>query len=115
MTMTNNVHINVQKFKAEDNHWIVNGTRSRAILKTTTPGFHHPHTLQTPASHPKASPDVQQKITGTSDKENVNTARGIPVSAPVPVWCPSIGKNALRSILAMSEEGECSRRENSLY
>lgn len=39
------------------------------------------------------------------DKENVNIAGQVAISAPVPVWCTSLGKDALKTILAMSEEG----------
>ncbi len=110
--MASNVHIDFQAFTAEEGHSALHG--SRAVFRTLTPGFHHPHTLPSAASIPKAPPGAQQKSTRNSDKENTNTARRVPISAPVPVWCASLGKNALKSILEVGEEGEyCHRSEIS--
>ena len=104
--MESNVHVDFQAFTAEEGHSALDG--SRAVFRTLTPGFHHPYTLPSAASIPKAPPGAQQKSTGNSDKENTNTARRVvPISAPVPVWCASLGKNALKSILAVDDdEGE---------
>jgi len=46
------------------------------------------------------------------DKENVDISRQVPISAPVPVWCASLGKDALKTILAMGEEGMCPEWKN---
>ena len=46
------------------------------------------------------------------DKENVDISGQVPISAPVPVWCTSLGKDALKTILAMGEEGMCPEWKN---
>jgi len=104
--MESNVHVDSQAFTAEEGYSALDG--SRAIFRTLPPGFHNLYTLPSSASIPKAPPGAQQESTRNSDKENTNTARRVPISAPVPVWCASLGKNALKSILAVddSEEGE---------
>lgn len=44
------------------------------------------------------------------DVQNISTMEGIAISAPVPVWYSSLGKDALRSILEMHDRGKANTK-----